>query len=147
MRFLAKSKGPIHHLFPINDEINIWLDSKTFLPIKIHENISEGNYKKSREIYFNQKESYAVVNDDTVNIDKNTQSPFSLFYFFRKNSIEDFRGGTITLIQNGKNIFLKLIVKENQKVIVPAGSFMCTEVSPARTVSYTHLTLPTIYSV
>ena len=29
-------------------------------------------------------------------------------------------------------IFLKLIVKENQKVIVPAGSFICTEVSPAR---------------
>ena len=50
MRFLAKSKGPIHHLFPINDEINIWLDSKTFLPIKIHENIREGNFKKSREI-------------------------------------------------------------------------------------------------
>ena len=132
VRFLAKSKGPIHHLFPINDEINIWLDSKTFLPIKIHENIREGNYKKSREIYFNQKENYAVVNDDTLNIDKNTQSPFSLFYFFRKNSIEDFRGETITLIQNGKNIFLKLIVKENQKVIVPAGSFMCTEVSPVR---------------
>ena len=84
VRFLAKSKGPIHHLFPINDEINIWLDSKTFLPIKIHENISEGNFKKSREIYFNQKESYAVVNDDTLNIDKNTQSPFSLFISFAK---------------------------------------------------------------
>ena len=105
---------------------------KHFYQLKFTKISEEGNYKKSREIYFNQKENYAVVNDDTMNIDKNTQSPFSLFYFFRKNSIEDFRGKTITLIQNGKNIFLKLIVKENQKVIVPAGSFMCTEVSPVR---------------
>ena len=132
VRFLAKSKGPIHHIFPIHDEINIWLDSKTFLPIKIHENISEGNYKKSREIYFNQKEGYAVVNDDTLNIDKITQSTFSLFYFFRKNSIEDFKGEIIPLIQNGKKIFLQLIIKENQKVIVPAGNFICTEISPIR---------------
>ena len=132
VRFLAKSKGPIHHLFPINDEINIWLDSKTFLPIKIHENIREGNYKKSRVIDFNQKEGYAVVNNDTMKIDKSTQSPFSLFYFFRKHSIQDFRGKTIALIQNGKNIFLQLIVKKNQKVVVPAGSFVCTEVSPTR---------------
>ena len=132
VRFSAKSKGPIHHIFPIHDEINIWLDSKTFLPIKIHENISEGNYKKSREIYFNQKEGYAVVNDDTLNIDKITQSTFSLFYFFRKNSIEDFRSKTIPLIQNGKKIFLQLIIKENQKVIVPAGNFICTEISPIR---------------
>ena len=45
VRFLAKSKGPIHLLFPINDEINLWIYTKTFLPIKIDDQIYEGNFK------------------------------------------------------------------------------------------------------
>ena len=132
VQFSAKSKGPIHYLFPINDIINLWLDSETFLPVKVQENISEGNFKISRTIQFNQKQGYALINNDTLNIDKNTQSPFSLFYFFRKHTIKNFRGKTITLIQNGKNILLQLIVTENQKVIVPAGNFVCTTISPIR---------------
>ncbi len=132
VRFLAKSKGPIHYLFPINDEINLWLDAKTLLPIKIHENINEGNFKSSRTIQFNRKKGYALIGSDTLDINKNTQSPYSLFYFFRKHNVKNFRGKTITLIQNGKNILLQLLIKENQKVVVPAGSFICKTVSPIR---------------
>ena len=132
VQFSAKSKGPIHYLFPINDIINLWLDSETFLPVKVQENISEGNFKISRTIQFNQKQGYALVNNDTLDIDKNTQSLFSLFYFFRKHTIKNFKNRTITLIQNGKTIFLQLIVKENEKVIVPAGEYICSTVSPIR---------------
>ena len=34
IQFIAKSEGPINYIFPIDDEINLWIDIKTFLPIK-----------------------------------------------------------------------------------------------------------------
>ena len=82
IRFSAKSKGPVNYIFPIDDEINLWLDTKTFLPVKIHEKISEGKFKKSTTVHFNRKSNFALINNDTLQIEKNTQSPFSLFYFF-----------------------------------------------------------------
>ena len=132
IRFTARSEGPINYIFPINDEINLWLDIKTFLPVKIHEEISEGRFKKSTKIHFNRKNNFALINNDTLRIEKNTQSPYSLFYFFRKNSIQDFKNREISLIQNNKTVLLNLTVRENEVVSVPAGEYTCSIVSPER---------------
>lgn len=132
IRFTARSEGPINYIFPINDEINLWLDIKTFLPVKIHEEISEGRFKKSTKIHFNRKNNFALINNDTLRIEKNTQSPYSLFYFFRKNSIQDFKNREISLIQNNKTVLLNLMVRENEVVRVPAGEYTCSIVSPER---------------
>ncbi len=132
IRFTAKSEGPINYIFPIDDEINLWIDIKTFLPIKIHEKISEGKFKRLTTIHFNRKNNFALINNDTLQIEKNTQSPFSLFYFFRKNSIQEFKNKEISLIQNNKTILLNLIVQENEIVNVPSGKYICSTVSPER---------------
>ena len=132
IRFTARSEGPINYIFPIDDEINLWLDIKTFLPINIHEEINEGRFKKSTKIHFNRKNNFALINNDTLRIEKNTQSPYSLFYFFRKNSIQDFKNREISLIQNNKTALLNLTVRENEVVSVPAGEFTCSIISPER---------------
>tara|TARA_A100001015_G_scaffold278559_1_gene338880 strand:+ start:1582 stop:2304 length:723 start_codon:yes stop_codon:yes gene_type:complete len=132
VRFTAKSEGPINYIFPIDDEINLWLDAKTLLPVKIDEKISEGNLKRSTKIHFNRKNNFALINNDTLSIKKNTQSPYSLFYFFRKNSIQDFKNREISLIQNKKTVLLDLTVRENEVVNVPAGEYTCSVVSPKR---------------
>ena len=132
IRFSAKSKGPINYIFPIDDEINLWLDTKTFLPVKIHERISEGRFKRSRKIHFDRKNNFALINNDTLQIEKNTQSPFSLFYFFRKNSIKKFKNKEISLIQNNKIVQLNLSVRENEIINVPAGEYTCSIVSPEK---------------
>ena len=132
IRFTAKSEGPINYIFPIDDEINLWLDIKTFLPIKIHEKINEGRFKKTTKIHFNRKHNFALINNDTLRIEKNTQSPYSLFYFFRKNSIQDFKNQEISLIQNNKTALLNLTVRENEVVSVPAGEYTCSIISPER---------------
>ena len=132
IRFSAKSKGPIHYIFPIDDEINLWIDIKTFLPIKIHEKISEGKFKRSTTIHFNRTSNFALINNDTLQIEKNTQSPFSLFYFFRKADIQKFKNKEISLIQNNKTVLLDLIVRENEVVSVPAGKYNCSTISPER---------------
>ena len=132
IRFTAKSEGPINYIFPIDDEINLWLDIKTFLPINIHEEINEGRFKKSTKIHFNRKNNFALIDSDTLRIEKNTQSPYSLFYFFRKNSIQDFKNREISLIQNNKTVLLNLRVQENEVVNVPAGDYICSIISPER---------------
>ena len=66
IRFRAKSKGPINYIFPIDDEINLWIDIKTFLPIKIHEKISEGKFKRSTTVHFNRTSNFALINNDTA---------------------------------------------------------------------------------
>ena len=35
VQFTAKSKGIINYLFPINDQIDIWLNEQSLLPIKV----------------------------------------------------------------------------------------------------------------
>ena len=132
IQFIAKSEGPINYIFPIDDEINLWLDTKTFLPVKIHERISEGRFKRSRKIHFDRKNNFALINNDTLQIEKNTQSPFSLFYFFRKNSIKKFKNKEISLIQNNKIVQLNLSVRENEIINVPAGEYTCSIVSPEK---------------
>jgi len=132
IKFLAKSTGIINYVFPINDEINLWLDVETLLPVKIHENIEEGKFKKSQTIIFNHKKGYAIINNDSIKIDSTTQSPYSLFYFFRKQNIMDFKNKNITLIQNGKTINLKLDIKEKENITVPSGQYICSRISPKR---------------
>ena len=132
IQFKAKTRSAFNYIFPINDEINLWIDIKTFLPMKISEKISEGNFKRSTNLVFNRKSNYAIIDNDTLKIEKYTQSPYSLFYFFRKHNIKDFEDKTISLIQNNKTVVLKLKVKEDQIINVPSGNYTCTTVLPTR---------------
>ena len=132
IQFKAKTRSAFDYIFPIDDEIDLWIDIKTFLPIKINEKISEGNFKRSTNLLFNRKSNYAIIDNDTLKIEKHTQSPYSLFYFFRKHNIKNFKEKRISLIQNNKTVVLKLKVKEDQIIKVPSGNYTCTTVLPTR---------------
>ena len=132
IQFKAKTKSAFNYIFPIDDKIDIWIDVKTFLPIKISEKIREGNFKRSTNLVFNRKNNYAIIDTDTLEIEKYTQSPYSLFYFFRKHNIKKFEEKKISLIQNKKTVFLKLKIEEDQIINVPYGNYTCTKVLPTR---------------
>ena len=99
IQFKAQTRSAFDYIFPINDEIDLWVDTKTFLPIRIHERIQEGKFKRSTKLFFNRNENYAIIDNDTLPIGKYTQSPYSLFYFFRRYNIQDFKGKKLSLIQ------------------------------------------------
>ena len=132
IQFKAKTKSVFSYIFPIDDKIDIWIDVSTFLPVKITERIREGNFKRSTNLVFNRKDNYAIIDNDTLKIEKYTQSPYSLFYFFRKHNIKNFEDKKISLIQNKKTIFLKLKIEEDQTINVPYGNYICTKVLPIR---------------
>ena len=112
IQFKAKTRSAFNYIFPIDDKIDLWIDVKTFLPVRISEKISEGNFKRSTNLVFNRKSNYAIIDNDTLKIEKYTQSPYSLFYFFRRHNIKNFKDKKISLIQNKKTVILKLKVKE-----------------------------------
>tara|TARA_B100001248_G_scaffold255621_1_gene235594 strand:- start:7009 stop:7692 length:684 start_codon:yes stop_codon:yes gene_type:complete len=130
IQFKAKTRSAFNYIFPIDDKIDLWIDTKTFLPLEISEKIREGNFKRSTSLVFNRQSNYAIIDNDTLKIEKYTQSPYSLFYFFRKHNIKNFKDKRISLIQNKKTVILKLKVIEDQIVNVPSGSYNCTTVSP-----------------
>ena len=61
---------------------------------------------------------------------KYTQSPYSLFYFFRRYNIQDFKDKKLSLIQNKKISQINLKIRKNQIINVPAGDYVCTIASP-----------------
>ena len=132
VEFTARSRGIINYLFPINDKIDLWLSEDSLFTIKESLEIREGNYKKSRETIFNHKSNFAVSGHDTINIPRGTHSPYSLFYFFRNNEVNQMNS-TLNTIQGKKVVPLNVIIEENIKAEVPAGNFLCTKVEPIKT--------------
>ena len=131
VQFIARTVGFANYLFPINDKIDLWLDQNSLLPLKIKSSIEEGNYKHNRDIELYQNYGYAITEKDTITIEYPTHSPYSLFYFFRKQDFNKIQEKTIHTIQGAKKIDLKLKIEENILAAVPAGSFICSKVTPS----------------
>ena len=118
IQFKAQTRSAFDYIFPINDEIDLWVDTKTFLPIRIHERIQEGKFKRSTKLFFNRNENYAIIDNDTLPIGR--------------YNIQDFKDKKLSLIQNKKISQINLKIRKNQIINVPAGDYVCTVASPVR---------------
>ena len=132
VQFKANTKGLTDKIFPIRDVIDLWLDKKSLLPLQVKSSIREGRYHKKEDIYFFQKDNYALKNDKKILINENTHSPFSLFYFFRSLNIKNFDTSTIDILQGNVVETLNVNIKEDIKISVPAGDFNCFRVTPTQ---------------
>ena len=132
VQFTAKSLGIVDHLFPINDKIDIWLSEDSLLTIKSSSNIQEGKYQYSQDIIIDHKTGIAYSNQDTFFVKTKTHSPYALFYYFRKMDLIELHGKTINTLQKKKISELDIAIKENIYVEVPAGKYLCTEVTPLK---------------
>lgn len=133
VRFKAWTTGFTDKLFSINDKIDVWLDTKSMNTLKVEKRIQEGNYKKNSTSLFYHDSEFAIVDGDTISIPKGSQSPYSLFYSLRKESIPDLNGKILTTLSGKKLTELEFLVSPLQSTIVPLGIFNCNEIMPART--------------
>ncbi len=132
VQFKANTEGFMNKVFPIRDVIDIWLDKKSLLPLRIKSSIKEGRYKKEKDIYLFQKDYFAVKNNEKFFIKENTHSPFSLFYFFRNLNIKKLNNKRINILQGNKVETLKVNVEKDVNISVPAGKFKCVSVTPTQ---------------
>jgi hypothetical protein len=132
VRFQANSHGITKFLFPIQDEIDFWLDEKSLFPVRVKKSINEGNYHKKSELNLFQDQGMAIIKKDTIPIAYGTQSPYSLFYYFRNKDLTRMDGQTFQTMDGGGKTNLIMSVVENLQVSVPEGDFLCTKITPMR---------------
>jgi hypothetical protein len=133
VRFKAWTTGFSDKLFSINDKIDIWLDAKSLETIKVENRIQEGNYKKNSMSLFYHNDELVVIDGDTLSIPQGSQSPYSLLYSLRQESIPDLHDSKLLTVAGGKITQLKFLTSSKQKVTVPYGDFVCNRVTPIRT--------------
>ena len=132
VRFTAKSTGITDYIFPIKDVIDIWLSKDSLETIKVESNISEGNFKKKSSLVLYQNLGYLISNNDTIQFQETIHSPYSLFYYFRDKDLQDYKNKSIYTIQGKKVTELILLLEKSVNTIVPAGSYMCTKLTPIK---------------
>ena len=130
VQFSAKTKGIMNYVFPIEDQIELWIDKKSLLPIRIRSNISEGKFRKQDHIFIPKNSNYLISNNDTININEPIHSPYSLFYYIRKSNFSLNKKNFIYTIDSKKIRYLELKINDTVNVNVPAGEFNCFEVTP-----------------
>ena len=82
---------------------------------------------------FYHNDELIVVDGDTLSIPRGSQSPYSLFYSLRKESIPDLHDSKLIMVAGGKITQLKFLTSSKQKVTVPHGNYVCNRVTPIRT--------------
>ena len=132
VQFKANTKGLTNKIFPIRDVIDLWLDKKSLLPLRVKSSIREGRYRKEEDVYLFQKDNYALKNNKKILIKENTHSPFSLFYFFRSLNIKNFGKEKIEILQGNRIETLYVNIKEDIHISVPAGTFRCIRITPTK---------------
>ncbi len=130
VQFSAITKGVMNYVFPIKDQIDLWLDKKSLLPLRIHSNIREGEFRKQDDIFIPKNSNYLISNNDTININEPVHSPYSLFYYIRKSNFSINKKKFIYTIDSKKIRYLELQINDSISVNVPAGKFNCFEVTP-----------------
>jgi len=132
VQFIAKTKGITNRIFPINDVIDLWLDKGDLLPHRVKSSIREGKFRKNEDIYFYQKDRYAIKNKKKINLEGDVHSPFSLFYYFRDQKLDIYKSQKINILKGSKIEKIKVIVENNIKVSVPTGVYNCTKIIPTK---------------
>ena len=132
VRFSTWTTGFTNKIYPINDIIDLWLDTNTLKTLRVDKNIQEGNYKKNSKSFFNHDDGLVIIDGDSISVPKGIISPYSLFYSLRNKIIPELNGTNFKIIDGKKVTELKLIIESQQNVIIPGGNFLCNKVTPVR---------------
>ncbi len=130
VQFSAKTKGVMNYVFPIEDQIDLWIDKKSLLPLRVNSKIKEGKFRKQDDIFIPKDSNYLITNSDTININQPIHSPYSLFYYIRKSNFHINKKNFIYTINSKKIRYLELQINDSVNVTVPAGKFNCFKVTP-----------------
>ncbi len=130
LQLIIKTIGITDKLYPINDKIDIWLEKETYRTMKIEKNINEGNYRKKTVTIFYQKNNFAIINSDTINIPSDCQSPYSLIYSLGNNKSLAEKNLAISTLDGKKVTPVKLYIDKDKEIFVPSGKFVCDKITP-----------------
>lgn len=130
--FEARTGKVADRLFPIRDRVDTWLDETHLFTHRLTKQIREGNYRRDVDMQIDYKNSIAITNADTVQIDKRMRDPYSLFYYLRTIKLPIGEILPFSTFEANKTTDFQLQVSGQETVHTPIGKFSCLVVKPFR---------------
>lgn len=129
----GKTYGFYDGFFKVRDKYESFVDTTTLQPYKFIRNISEGNYRKTENVTFNQSTHTAISSDSVVRMPLCTQDVISLVYFARNTNFDRYKVNdkipfTLYLGDELYNIYIRYMGKETVKT--KYGKFRAIKVRP-----------------
>ena len=131
--FQAKTISMADYIFPINDKINIDVNSKTWTPISIKKVIREGNYQHESFTQLFPEKNILIFNNDTISYVPHVYDPYSLIYLFRKKTLISGNNFQFNTIDGRKITLLQFDVSSIEKIRIPMGEYNTIKIMPTRT--------------
>jgi hypothetical protein len=106
------------------------MDVDGIFPRKFWKKLHEGGYQSEKTTIFDQKNHYAITDNDTIPTYTFVQDAFSSLYYARTQELIPGQDIMIDNHTGKKNYPLKLRVLKKEKIKVPAGKFNTIKVEP-----------------
>ena len=106
------------------------MDVDGIFPRKFWKKLHEGGYHTDKTTLFDQKNHYAITDNDTIPTYTFVQDAFSSLYFARTQELIPGQDINIDNHTSKKNFPLTLKVIKKEKIKVSAGEFNCVVVEP-----------------
>jgi len=94
----GRSKGLFDLFYKVRDKYESYIDRQSLLPYAFVRNTSEGDYKQSDFVTFDQKDHIARTSKKKMVIPENTHDLISALYYMRTLNVEDFGPDSLYII-------------------------------------------------
>ena len=114
----AETTSFVAKLFPVEDEIATYLDTKELYPIRFDKKQKEGKHQKDEYVDFDQESGKAVCvsritnEKKEFNVPKGVQDPVSCIYYFRLSNVNPGEALFANVHLDDKNWFLETRVTD-----------------------------------
>ena len=129
----ANSAGIADKFFPIHDNFEAELDSRTFCTQHVSKHSEEGSRRHDRRIRFDYAHGKSQVDDDDLKAGKQKHTEFDIptcvtdvidgFFYVRSLALEPGSSQIFPVNDGGKTTDVKIQVEGRDKVKVPSGEF------------------------
>jgi hypothetical protein len=128
----AESAQFFDSIFKVRDTNESWMDTQSLCSLKFVSNISEGGFKKTETIVFDQsKNTFQIVEkNQSGTIPSWVQDVLSALYYLRTKKISAGKSYKIDAQSGDKSWPLNVKVPGKEKIQLPMGQFTCFVVEP-----------------
>jgi hypothetical protein len=117
----AQTTGPGSRVFPVNDQVNSYIDPDTFLPFRTELNLAEGKYRSNKAYNLDQNRGAAVADSkERIDIPVGTHDLISAFYSIRTFDLRPPKQNAISIMATSQPRTL-LVKSQRRETIELAG--------------------------
>lgn len=130
---LGRSRGAFNYFFRVVNRYETYIDEESVAPHMFLRRISEGRYKLSQNVIFDQHQNIAISNTATVNTVPYVQDIISAFYFLRTYNFDNANIGDTYQVQFflDDEVFTTQVIFEGRDTITTRmGTFKTLRFKP-----------------